>query len=213
MTSAPLTVSSLIVAAFAASRAKYPDIYQGWITASFRTGSKIPGSLAIATIQRIGEVDLICRSLEDDLLLQPPTPGEMDFRDNYLMMFGEFWIGSAYAISFALKSRGLISENSKFQELAEDLRLVRVQSEKHEIPSDRKLIEPLQMSTGAAQPGEAPERFYQYDKDDPLRAHIPRMGVSDRRSPMWEVIDVKSKTMRWLERRALADMMLGIFSL
>jgi hypothetical protein len=212
MNSAPLTVGPLIVAAFAASRTRYYDIYKRWIAASWRTGSKIPGSMAMASIQRIGEVDLICRSLEDELLQQPPTPGEMDFRDNYLMMFGDVWIGSAYAISFALKSRGLLSESSKFHELAEDLRLVRVQSEKHEIPSDRKLTEPLQLSTGKAQPGDAPERFYQYDKDDPLRAHIPRRGVSDRRSPMWEVIDVKSKTMRWLERRALADTMLDIFS-
>jgi hypothetical protein len=212
MSTVPPTVGPLILGAFAASRAKYHDIYQRWITASWRTGSKIPRSLAMVSIERIGEIDLVCRSLEDELFLQPPTPGEMDFRDNYLMMFGEFWVGSAYAISFALKSRGLLSENGKFLELAEDLRLVRVQSEKYEIPSDRKLSEPLQLLTGKAQPGEAPERFYQYDKDDPLRAHIPRMGVSPRRSPAWEVIDVGSKTMRWVERRALADSMLDIFT-
>jgi len=212
MSSAPITVGPLIVAAFAASRAKYYDIYQRWIAASWRTGSRIPDSMAMMSIQRIGEVDLICRSLEDELLQQPPASGEMDFRDNYLMMFGEVWIGSAYAIAFALKSRGLLSERSEFRELAENLRLVRVQSEKHEIPSDRKLTEPLQLSTGNAQPGEASERFYQYDRDDPLRAHIPRRGVSDRRSPMWEVIDVKAKTMRWFERRALADAMLDIFT-
>jgi hypothetical protein len=212
MNPAPQQVGPLIVAAFGASRAKYQDVYKKWVAASWRTGSKIPESLAMVSIQRIGEVDLVCRSLEDELLQQPPSPGEMDFRDNYLIMFAEVWVGSAYAISFALKSRGLLSENDEFQELAENLRLVRVQSEKHEIPSDRKLTQPLQLSTGRAQLGGAPERFLQYDKDDPLRAHIPRMGVSDRRSPMWEVIDVKSKTMRWIERRALSDTMLDIFS-
>jgi hypothetical protein len=212
MSTAPSTVGPLIVSAFAASRAKYHDIYQRWNAASWRTGPKIPGSLAMVSIQRIGEVDLVCRSLEDELLLQPPTPSSVDLRYNYLMMFGELWIGSAYAISYALKSRGLLSENSKFLDLAEDLRLVRVRSEKHQIPSDRDLTEPLQLSTGKAQPGEAPERFYEYDKGDPLRAHIPRTGVSDRRSPVWEVIDVKSKAMRWVERRALADSMLDIFS-
>lgn len=212
MNSTPLAVGPLIVTAFAASRAKYRDINERWVAASWRTGSKIRGSMAMMSIQRIGEVDLVCRSLEDELLQQPPARGEMDFRDNYLMMFGELWVGSAYAIAFALKSRGLLSERSEFRELAENLRLVRVQSEKHEIPSDRNLTEPLQLSTGKAQPGEAAERFYQYDKQDPLRAHIPRRGASDRRSPMWEVIDVKSKTIRWLERRALADAMLDIFS-
>jgi hypothetical protein len=212
MSPAPPPVGQLIVAAFGASRARYHDVYKRWVAASWRTGSKIPESLAMVSIQRIGEVDLVCRSLEDELLQQPAAPGEMDFRDNYLMMFSELWVGSAYAICFALKSRGLLLENEKFRELAEDLRLVRVQSEKHEIPSDKKLIEPLQLSTGRAQPGGAPERFVQYDKDDPLRAHIPRTGMSNRRSPMWEVIDVKSRTMRWIERRTLADAMLDIFS-
>jgi len=207
------TVGHLIVGAFAKSRAEFGEIYKLWLSTSGRVGSKIPGSLAVVSIQRIGEVDLVCRSLEEELLQQPPAPDEMDFREGYLLMLAEWWIGSAYAISFALKSRGLLSERSEFQQLAEDLRLVRVQIEKHQIPSDRKLTEPLQMSTGPAQPGdEAPERFQQYDKDDPLRAHIPRMGFSDRRSPMWEVIDLKSRTMRWVERRALADSMLDIFS-
>jgi hypothetical protein len=81
----------------------------------------------------------------------------------------------------------------------------------------QRVPRPLQAACSAfeedpVQSGEAPERFYEYDKGDPLRAHIPRTGVSDRRSPVWEVIDVKSKAMRWVERRALADSMLDIFS-
>jgi hypothetical protein len=205
-------VGQLVVAAFAVSRMKNENIYKKWVAASWRTGAKIPESMAMASIQRVGEIDTVCRSLEDELLQEPPAPNEMDFRDNCLMMFAELWIGSAYAISFALKDRKVFADNTEFLELAEDLRLVRVQLEKHQIASDRTLKEPLQLSTGASKLGEAPERVVQYDKDDPLRAHIGRKGVSDRRSPMWEVIELKIKTMRWVERRALADTMLDIFS-
>jgi hypothetical protein len=206
------TVGQLVVAAFAVSRMKNENIYKQWVAASWRTGAKIPESMAMASIQRVGEIDTVCRSLEDELLQEPPALNEMDFRDSYLMMFAELWIGSAYAISFALKERKILTDLPEFLELAQDLRLVRVQLEKHQIASDRTFLkEPIQLSTGPSKEGEAPERIVQYDKDDPLRAHIGRKGVSSRRSPMWEVIELKTKTMRWVERRTLADKMLEIF--
>jgi hypothetical protein len=163
------------------------------------------------SIQRAGELDLVCRALEDELMQSPPKDGEMDFRDNYLMMLSELWIGAAYAICFALKDRKLQLDEPDFVSLAEDLRLIRVQVEKHQIPSDWKLKEPLPLSTGPAKPGEAPERVTLYDKSDPLRAHIGRTGVSERRSVMWEVIEVHTNSMRWIERRQTADKMLAIF--
>jgi hypothetical protein len=205
------SVGQLITATFAIARSKYPELAQRWVTASWRTGSKIPGSLAMVSIQRAGELDIVCRALEDELTQSPPKEGEMDFRDNYLMMLSELWIGAAYAICFALKDRKLRLDEPDFVGLAEDLRLIRVQIEKHQIPSDWKLEEPLPLSTGPAKPGEATERVTLYDKSDPLRAHIGRTGVSERRSMMWEVIEVETKSMRWIERRQTADKMLDIF--
>lgn len=207
----PPGVGKIIVAAFAVSRTKNEDIYKQWIAASWRTGAKIPESVAMASIQRVGEIDAVCRSLEDELLQEPPALNEMDFRDSYLMMFAELWIGSAYAVSYALKDRKILTDRPEFLELAENLRLVRVQLEKHQIASDRTLKAPLQLSTGPSKDDETPERVVQYDKDDPLRAHIGRKGVSSRWSPMWEVIELKTMTMRWVERRSLADKMLEIF--
>jgi hypothetical protein len=142
----------------------------------------------------------------------PPKEGEMDLRDNYLILLSELWIGAAYAICFALKDRKLRLDEPDFMSLAEDLRLIRVQIEKHEIPSDRQLEEPLPLSTGPAKPGDAPERVVLYDKSDPLRAHIGRSGISQRYSAMWEVIEVRTKSMRWIERRQTADKMLEIFA-
>jgi len=105
-----------------------------------------------------------------------------------------------------------MADDNQFQQLAEDLRLVRVQLEKHQIASDRKLSDPLIMTTGPSSPGGAPERFSQYDKNDRMRAHIPRMGSSARRSFMWEVIEVNTGSARWIERRSLSDAMLEIFN-
>ena len=204
-------VGQLITALFGHARSQNPELARRWITASWRTGSKIPGSLAMVSIQRAGELDLVCRALEDELAQFPPKDGEMDFRDNYLMVFSELWIGAAYAICFALKDRKLRLDEPDFVNLAEDLRLVRVQIEKHQIPSDRNLSGPLTLTTGPAKPGEPGERSFVYDKSDPLRAHIGRTGVSARRSAMWEVIEAKTETARWFERREIADRMLDVF--
>lgn len=204
------TAGRLIVAAFAAARTKFPEIQEKWIGASFRAGAKIPQSLASASIQKIGDIDLICRALEDELTAQPGAPGAMDFRFHYLVMMSEIWISMAYAICFALKERDQLVDDTQFLQLAEDLRLVRVQLEKHQIASDKKLTDPLTMTTGSSGPGA--ERLSQYDKGDRMRAHIPRTGTSDRKSLMWEVIEVKANGMRWIERRSLSDTMIDAFN-
>jgi hypothetical protein len=147
-----ITVGQLVTAAFGLSRATFPELNQRWTAASWRTGAKIPGSLAMVSIQRVGELDLVCRAMEDELLATPPKEGEMDFRDNYLMMLSELWIGAAYAISFALKDRKLLLDYDDFIELAEDLRLVRVQIEKHQIASDRGLTGPLPLTCSPETP-------------------------------------------------------------
>jgi hypothetical protein len=126
-------------------------------------------------------------------------------------MMSEVWISKAYAICFALKDRGLLVDDKQFQQLAEDLRLVRVQLEKHQIASDRKLTDPLVMTTGPFT-GDAPERISQYDKNDRMRAHNGRTGSSDRRSLMWEVIEIHARGARWIERRNLSDATLDIFT-
>lgn len=210
--SSPPVLGQLIISTFGVARLKFPELSQKWIAASWRVGSKIPGSLAIVSAQRVGELDLLCRGLEVELFENPLKPEVMDLRENYLSMFSELWIGAAYAISFALKDRKLLLDDADFVRLAEDLRLVRVQCEKHQIASERALKEPLQLSSGSSQVGEAPERVYTYDKSDDLRAHIGRTGVSDRRSVMWEVIETKTLTTRWIERQMVADKMLDLFS-
>ena len=175
-----------------------------WVRVSVKAGGKIPESLAMVSIQRIGELDVLCRALEDEFVAIPSAEGQVDFRLNYLMFMSELWVGAAYAISYALSARGAYKDDPTFEKLAEDLRVVRIQIEKHEIASDRKLDTPLKLRTAPAQSG--PVRTFNYDEKDSLKSHIGRTGLSERCSTMWEVIDVKNgSTMRWIERRSLAD--------
>jgi hypothetical protein len=119
--------------------------------------------------------------------------------------------GSAYAICYTLKDRKILSAD-EFLRLADDLRMIRVQIEKYEVPSDKKLTEPLQFSPTQLRPDQKEPPIYVYDKSDPLRAHISRRGISARFSYMWEVFDVKADASRWYERLELSDRMIDLFS-
>jgi hypothetical protein len=63
-TETPL-VGQLLVAAFNISRQAHRATGERWIKASFRAGGAIPESAAFMSIQRIGDLDLLCRALED----------------------------------------------------------------------------------------------------------------------------------------------------
>jgi hypothetical protein len=200
-------VGNLIVDAFRTSQSRHSTLAVQWIAASHKAGGKLPASAVSASIQRLGDLDLLCRTMEDELSQDPQMTGDPRF--HYLMLLSDLWVGSAYAICFAFSSRGLFAADQQFEAISEDLRLIRVQIEKHEIASDRMLAEPLDMVTA---PGQGSIRSFRYDKSDPLKAHIGRFGQSERKSAMWEVIDLKGNTMRWLERRSLADRMIDVLS-
>ena len=104
------TVGQLLVAAFGFSRAKNSELNQHWIGMSWRIGSQLPQSLLSVSIQRLGEVDLVCRAVEQELSSSPPRDGEMDLRPNYLAVLSEWWIGSAYAICYTLMDRKNFSD-------------------------------------------------------------------------------------------------------
>ena len=210
-TPAGASIGQLIVAAFGLSKNADPKLNERWIWMSHRIGSKLPRSLLSVAIRRLGEVDLVCRALESEMLSQPPREGELDLRFNYLVVLSEWWISSAYAICFTLKDRKIL-DDPEFLTLADDLRMIRVQNEKFELPSDRKLTEPLKFSPAQLRPDEKEAPIYVYDKADPLRAHIAQKGLSARRSLVWEAFVTKTGESRWFERLELADRMLKLLS-
>lgn len=202
-----MTIGQLVTLLFGAGRATYPELNKQWITASFRIGGLLPKSLMMVTIQRLGEVDLVCRALENELQKNPAPEGEMDFRPNYLHVLSEWWVGSAYAVCFAIKDRNLRTDDL-FLNLANDLRMIRVQTEKYEIPSDQNLKQPLPLFHAVDADENKPAIVY--DKNDPLRAHIARSAVSNRSSLMWEVLDIVQMNTRWLERLELSERFLRL---
>jgi hypothetical protein len=212
MTIAPgAPIGDLIVAAIGLSRNNEPKLNERWIRMSHRIGSQLPRSLLSVSIQRIGEVDLVCRAIEKEMLAKPPRDGDLDLRFNYLVVLSEWWIASTYAVCFTLKDRAILSD-PKFLTLADDLRMVRVQNEKYEVPSDKRLNEPLKFSPTQLRPDEKEAPIYVYDKTDRLRAHIARKGLSARRSLTWEVFDAKANEGRWFERLELSDRMLDLLA-
>jgi hypothetical protein len=203
------TVGQLVVAAFGLARNDNKETNQRWILISHRIGSTLPKSLLSISIQRLGEVDLLCRALEKELSERPPRDGELDFRFNYLFVLSEWWISSAYAVCFTLKDRKILTD-ADFLKLANDLRMIRVQIEKYEVPSDRRLMDPLNFVPTQLRADEKVPPIYQYDKNDRLRAHSPPRGTSARKSAMWEVFDIDADATRWYECRELSDRMLDL---
>ena len=202
-------VSDLIVAAFNVARNENPGIQDRWIWMSHRIGSQLPRSLLPISMQRVGDVDVVCRSIEKDCLKNPSQEGVL--RPTYHSMFSDWWIASAYAVCFTLKERAILADDD-FLRLADDLRMICVQSEKYELPSDRKLDEPMHFVPAVPRPDETEPPIYTYDKNDRLRAHIARQGRSARGSLMWEVFDPTTKSTRWLERLELSERMLDLLS-
>lgn len=153
---------------------------------------------------------MLLRCIEDDV--RPTSPeadpaSVMSFSNQ--VMLSELWVGGVYEIIRLLVERKLAPDTPLFRQLAHELRLLRIPLEKHEIAADKKLTGPLQM-TKSPPNGDASDT-YTYSKDDYLRSHIMRTGVSERGSQMWEVTDVVQNASYWLERRALSDRMMSIW--
>jgi hypothetical protein len=179
-----------------------------WRTLSSRFGSQLPDSLLIVSIQRCGRLDALIRSIEDEFESYVANPDQMPLSaGDTLHTLSETWIGSVYAILYVL-ARKVRPEANGLEELYDDTRLIRVALEKHEIPSDRILTEPIELQTVDNEPGSA--RALIYDRRDPLRSHIMQSGINPQGSICWLITDLRSGTNRWLARRYISDRVLGL---
>ena len=203
-------VRQLLATTFAVALSQHPELHQKWIDISFRIGSLLPNSLLMMSIQDIGKIDMLLRSVEKEF-----TPGQKDKSEITMLafhcqkMFSGFWIGSMYEIFRLLADREIVPDSPEFQKLAHELRLLRIPIEKHEIAADRKLNEPLVMQKQPAK-NDGSDQFI-YDKNDKRRAHIMSSGVSHRGSCMWQVTDVSSLQSFWLERLDLSDRIIALW--
>lgn len=206
-----MNVGTLISAAFRLAARRQTSLHKTWVGISFRIGSLLPNSLLLLSIQRVGELDVVLRCMEDELRDSMSRKSDEDFHFNYQVMLSEAWIGSVYEIVRLLLERKLLIESVELRALAHELRLLRIPLEKHEIAADRKIKEPLSMRSQPASHGATGE--YIYSSLDPGRAHIMPGGVSERGSAMWQVIDVAANNVEfWLERRGLSERIVALWN-
>jgi len=143
-------------------------------------------------------LDTVLRSLEDERIDRHVLSGA-----EYLNMLSSYWIVGMYTAFWILGKRGLGDDTANFKSVADDLALVRVGLEKHEIPKDWDL-EPLQI---IAQPPHRDENdVYTNDPDDSKPQIIPA-GLSERGSMVWHVVE--GDQARSIERRELSDRILA----
>jgi hypothetical protein len=207
-----MRVRTAISLAFGIAAARYPHLPERWVSASIRIGSQLPHSILMASIQRIGRVDMLLRAMEDELDgSQPPKPDDIEFMAlDYQSSLSEDWIGSIYEITRLRKERNLVLPDSPEVEIARILRLLRMPLDKHEIANGPGLKVPLAMERSPPS-GEARDR-YVYDRNDPTRGHIMPTGVSARGSLMWHAIDGATLEATWFERRTIADALLDAWA-
>jgi hypothetical protein len=202
-------VSDLLAAAFAVARQKQTPLHEVWIRISFRLGGMLPNSLLPVSVQREGEVDLVLRCLEDEMVHRIGSDQtENLWAGQNLNSLSVYWIGGVYEILRLLKSRNFL-KGDHFDALFTDFELLRMPLEKHEIAKDKSLKEPLHLIKFPQHNNSAD--YYAYDPKDKTRAHIMSMGVSSRGSMMWNVTDLKHTRNFWIERRSLSDRVIELW--
>jgi len=196
-----MDVTAALSASLSDAKDRFPEVYEGWRKASFLYGGRLPRSLLIGQLQKLGKLDVLIRCLEQEFR---PDYSDLEALDTQTML-SEHWVSSVYEVLRLLKSRNL-EASDPFIAMMRDFELVRITLDKHEVAGDRKLKEPLQMVSA----GKGPTTTYSYDPLDPTRSHIMRVGINPRGSICWEVLDLKTDQQRWLERRYLSDRLLAI---
>jgi hypothetical protein len=202
-----MEIGTAVANAFTLAQAMYSELHKQWNDISIRIGGRLPNSRLSTSIQRDGEVDLLLRCIEDE---QARADGETGiFNFHYQRMLSDYWIGGIYENFRTLRQRKLADTTPAFDQIFSDLESIRVPLEKHELPKDRSLKEPLTM-VRYPRNNDATD-LYVYDPQDDQRSHIIGAGVSPKGSVMWHVVNLKTENDRWIERRELSDRILTIW--
>jgi hypothetical protein len=200
-------VSELLGAATVLSSSQWPALRDQWVKISHVVGGRLPASTLTSSVQEIGQLDLLLRSVEAEW--RPQQTAQIDYAFTCYSMLSDLWIGAIYEVFRLLESRKLSPDSDEFRALARDLKLLRIPLEKHEIADDKRLSQPLRMRRIPSHGDETD--LYEYTKADPQRAHIMAKGVSPLGSIMWQVTDVKQFKSYWLERRSISERVVAIW--
>ena len=204
-----VSASELMLAAFAIAKQQHSATAKAWVRVSFLIGGLLPNSLLAVSIQRIGELDVLLRHMEDESQADMKRVQDNMWILSLQVMLSEVWVCELYEVFRLLQARKLVVGNDVSDSLANDLRALRVTISKYEIAADRKLQGPLLMKAAGADDADA----YEYRPGDPKRAHIMQTGLTARGSVVWQAVDGASiNSPRSLERRSLSERTLQLWS-
>jgi hypothetical protein len=206
----PPNVGSVLVHLFLSARARHGALHKSWIKASFVLGGRLPASLLMTSVQRDGDIDMVLRSVEDEIAsgatnLQDPILSPL----HYLNHLSNCWISSVYETLRLLRGRKKLEESDQAADLFRAIELVRMTIDKHEIAGESGLKAPLQMTRLSAN-GE-PTDAYVYARNDSSRGHIMPTGLSPRGSLIWQPFDVKANAHRLVERRWVSEQIIALW--
>jgi hypothetical protein len=116
-------IIDLISGAFRLACQRHQTLHEKWVRISFRLGLRLPRSVLSGSLQRDGNVDLLLRCMEDELLADPE---DAMLRYHHLAKISEMWILCVYESFRLLRARKLVDEVESFDGLVRDLELVRI---------------------------------------------------------------------------------------
>jgi hypothetical protein len=192
------------------ARVRQGSLHRQWIKASIALSGRLTRSALMASIQRDGEIDMLIRSIEDEI-----AGGKSNLDDpllspvQSLLTLSNYWISSVYEALRLLRARERLENTAECVALFRAIELVRITIDKHEIANERHLKEPLELARTPAK-GDATD-VYVYNRNDSARAHIMPTGLSPRGSVVWQPVDVKSQSDQPIERRWVSEQIIAIW--
>lgn len=200
-------ITKLVSSAFHLARTENASLADEWSRISLRVGIGLPQSLLVLSIQRVGALDMLLRSIEAETAAALVSSDDDSF--DLQTSLSELWIGSVYEILRVLRARNLTNSLHGFVGIFREFTLLRIAIEKHELTTDKKIVSPLRLH---GIPSDDEDDFVEYLGSDPMRAIIMSVGVSAHGSVMWQAVDWQNATNLWLDRRELSDRLIGMLA-
>lgn len=216
-----ITVTQALSYAIGIAWMNQSDVRKRWIRISHYIGSKLPHSMLMLSIQRLGRFDMLIREMEKEFIPEKiHSIGTNIYAIEALPSFSENWVCNAYEIFRTLDEREFIT-GKEFDAIYNDLRLIRIPLEKHQLAKDNNLRnreQPLELESFPSYKTIAPAKRYIYPNekaDRKKRSHIMPTGISPNGSWMWYVLDLEDPNNiqeYWIERLNLSDRIIELWS-
>jgi hypothetical protein len=212
------SISPLINNAFNIAKVKYHAEYIAWTSLSGKLAGRFNLTVAVSTIQRLGDVDLLLKCIEDEFEANRAVEeaGAVNMMFGYQIFLSETWIVGWYEILRVFRQRdgealkagtrpSGISDMEAFKSIFANLELLRMPMAKFQIAKEMGktgLVSPIRMQK--LPPNNDATDEYVYNREDPVRSHIMPTRWSPRGSLEWLALDHRTMQEHWLERRKIS---------